>query len=113
MHTVASEAGCGRLRLGGQRSWQPEVDEEAALTEPCDGGDAVRSEGEDHQSVRPRYGRVRVGEVAAKGGLAVGPGGHEPQVCPAARCSVLQEPGDRLATLVRVRLRRHGEPGVV
>jgi CRP/FNR family cyclic AMP-dependent transcriptional regulator len=69
----------GLLRLLGKCSWLSEVGEEAALAQPCDGREAVVGEREDHQSVGARYRRLRIGEVAAEGGLVVGAGGHEPE----------------------------------
>src|SRR3954447_7724368 len=94
-----SVAGAG-LGLLGKRSWQSEVGEEAALGEPCDVGDALVSERQDHQSVGAGDRRLRIGEVAPEGGLGVGARGHEPEVRAATSRAVIEELGDRLSTLV-------------
>jgi hypothetical protein len=102
-----------RARLSRERSRHPEVREEAALAEPGDGRDALAGEREDDESVGTSDRRLGVGEVAAEGGLAIGPREHQPEVRAAAGRAVVQEGGDRVRALVLVRRGRHGEPRVV
>src|SRR5215467_84863 len=70
---------CRDLALLGQGAGQAEVGEDAAVGEPGDGADLVAGEGEDDHAVGPGERGVGAGEVAAEGGLGVGPGGHQPQ----------------------------------
>ena len=75
---------------------EPELGEHAAVGEEGDLGDVAAREREHHQPIGARDLGVRAGEVAAEGGLTVGPGRDEPQWRPAARAAVAEEAADRL-----------------
>src|SRR5260221_13368291 len=103
---------CPDWALVGQGAGEPEVGEGAAVGEPGDGADLVAAEGEDDHPVGPGDRCLGAGEVAAEGGLGVGPGGHQPQRGAAQGGPVAQEGGDGRLALVLIRLGWHGEPGV-
>ena len=93
---------------------QPEPRVELVKVEPGDGADPVARRGQHDQPGRGGGRPARVAEVAAEGGLGVGPGGYQVHAPLAAEPEAgLQEGPDRGGALVLVRRRGHGQPGVV
>jgi hypothetical protein len=79
--------------------------EHAAVGEEGDLGDLAAGECEDDQPIRARDVCVRAREIAAEGGLTVGPGRDEPpQRRLVARAADAQEVSDRRGALVLVRV---------
>src|SRR5271163_4992594 len=81
-----------------QRARQPEGAEHA-IVESGNLADEVPGQGQDDDAEGPPHAGSGITDVDRAGGLAVGPGEHEPLLTASRRADRREEPGDSVAAL--------------